>query len=55
MSEAERRVIYEATCLLDTPAMRERLIRTGQILPRPDDPEELALHLEWKSKQTKGV
>lgn len=51
MTEAERRDDYERSCILATRIMRERLIRSGQILPRPDDPEELGWHSEWKAKQ----
>ncbi len=52
MTEDELRANYEGF-LLATRAMRERLIRTGQILPRPDDPEERAMHEQWKSQQTR--
>jgi hypothetical protein len=38
MTDAERR------------ALRERLIRTGQIMPRPDDPEEREWHECWKKE-----
>jgi hypothetical protein len=42
MTEADRR------------ALRERLIRTGQIMPRPDDPEEREWYEFWKKEHDQG-
>ena len=54
MTEDELRANYEGF-LLATRSMRERLIRAGQIMPRPDDPEEQIWHAEWKSKQPRNA
>lgn len=47
MTAEQRQDDYEKSCAYGTQLMRETAIRRGELLPRPENPDEMDWHREW--------